>query len=110
MNLFSLTWPEFLPGRIDFYLRLGSYNQLLAHLLRSGFGGAEHFDEGLVVHEGALRGGQPVQQVVLQLLHAALVASHLLQQVRALCFQFLDDARLMKLNEEKEIRLHKINV
>ena len=83
------TWPELFTSSVDLDFSIRSDDKLLADLFSGGFGDLEHLDERLVLHEGALGGGEAVEQVVLKLLHLALVAGHLLQEVGALGFQLL---------------------
>ena len=86
------TWSELFTSSVNLDLSLCSDDELLADLLSSGLGDFEHLDQRLILHKGPLGGGETEQQVVLQLLHLALVAGHLLQKVGALGLQLLHNA------------------
>ena len=86
-----LTWPELLSGRVNLDLRLGRHGQFLADLLGRDLGDLEHLNERLVLDEGALCRGESVEQVVLELLHLALVGRHLLQELGPLSLQLLQE-------------------
>lgn len=58
-----------------------------------GLGDPEDLDERLILHQGALGAGQPVQQPVLQLLHPPLVGGHLLKEPHPLRLQLLVEGK-----------------
>ena len=83
------TWSEFLSRSVDANLGLRSHRQFVLDLVGRHLGRLQHLDERLVLDERALGRREAVQQVVLELLHLALVGRHFLEQLDALRLQLL---------------------